>query len=293
MRFGAVKIRSNVLNTRDMTLIPGKIMQEPITYKQKAERHYSTPCSICKRTIYRIYREGCDRAGCLNQDRYTPRILSPSMSLARRIAQEQEAEERKNEFKNLFIADFMRTNVTEKEEKKRKYPAENISKWLTNIREVFRLEFNIGIEELDYGVCICQTPRLLRLLKSNEERMHFLNGLFWSIWIDQVMYYVMHSSQHGLKLYSEFRRKYLFPKIFNHGYGGHASPCILLEEHEILELLGNKIDTKTLILGKTAFLDEVCDWLCSIGESAMKLQVMKEFKADQTSRFSEQWRIFF
>lgn len=58
---GAVRIRSNVTDLVDNTEhIPGDLLKDPKTAKQKKEKMYYVPCLKCGRNSYDITRFGCD-----------------------------------------------------------------------------------------------------------------------------------------------------------------------------------------------------------------------------------------
>lgn len=71
---GEVRIRSNICdNPNDSYLIPGDVLKgygmslNNMTQRQRDEMMYYEPCSYCKRTIYKILEEGCDRPVCRKQ----------------------------------------------------------------------------------------------------------------------------------------------------------------------------------------------------------------------------------
>ena len=72
---GQVRIRSNVtIIQAAWHIVPGDVLKRyGLHYevrtdsKHHEEMMYYTPCSICKRLIYRIMEEGCDQQICLRQ----------------------------------------------------------------------------------------------------------------------------------------------------------------------------------------------------------------------------------
>ena len=70
---GEVRIRSNIcLKQSDWFLVPGDVMmlyglQHMVVQgsRQHEEMMYYEPCSICRRTIFEINKNGCERRGCI------------------------------------------------------------------------------------------------------------------------------------------------------------------------------------------------------------------------------------
>ena len=86
---GTVRLRSNIcfesehdVDTRQFgwAMVPGELLEEllerhrssgyQLTERQQAETGYYKPCSICKRLIYEINLNGCDRRECARQRIY-------------------------------------------------------------------------------------------------------------------------------------------------------------------------------------------------------------------------------
>ena len=179
------------------------------------------------------------------------------------------------------------------------YPSIHLKAWLKSMRDLYEAKYEIPKDKVDYGVCICGTTELLSLLKTDQERLQFISGFFWSAWIDQVMFHILNRGagelQNERNFYDIFHKTYNFQKIIAHGgCGGHASPGVLLTASPILDLFENGIN-KEMVNGdyKKAFWGEVREWLASQGKTKIIEEAEKEFKKDQEGRFDQEWRIFF
>ena len=65
------------------------------------------------------------------------------------------------------------------------------------------------------GFCQCYTEKFI---EQSSDKVLMRSFLMISIFFDQLIY--THYSHH----YNKFRSKFCFPKLFQHGLGGHANP---------------------------------------------------------------------
>ena len=108
------------------------------------------------------------------------------------------------------------------------FPSKEISEWCTNINKLLYVDEN---------VCECAIENIIQKCPTSQQQ-DLVNGLFWSLWIDQVFYYITYDGgvrpylRYSFKgtntdLYQEFRTTYPFPKIHAHSGGGQMSPMTL------------------------------------------------------------------
>jgi len=131
----------------------------------------------------------------------------------------------------------------------------------------------------------------------SSQQQDLVNGLFWSLWIDQVFYYVtmdggvrpyLRSSFYGTNanLYQEFRNKYPFPKIHAHSGGGQMSPKTLFHKQ-----FSYSIPTKKQLLeGRKDFWGEIKDWLKFIKREEIIIQIICAFREDINERFTSEYK---
>ena len=126
----------------------------------------------------------------------------------------------------------------------------------------------------------------------------FVSRLFWSVWIDQVLYRVLGSQN---PVYEAFRKLYPFPKLYHRVPPVHASPALLLVNRAVQNLQGNHIaegeendfpdapsrphqyeapDQKLLQEDKGKFWGEVADWLSNTDNGAVKDAAITAFEED-------------
>jgi len=158
------------------------------------------------------------------------------------------------------------------------FPSEPLRKWCENINYLIKIQ-----QERLEGICECQLPLILEVpgLEINQ-RKQLGSAFFWSVWIDQVMHYVLVDGgvpgvEKDESLYKEFRRLYPFPKLYSHPSPGFASPWSVLVFCERKNCMPNK---ELLLEDKKEFWGEVAKWLDSIGRSDVKEAAIIAFKED-------------
>lgn len=126
------------------------------------------------------------------------------------------------------------------------------------------------------GFCQCEVDHVVSFAGpehggSAEAMADFAAAFFWSVWIDQVMFYVS-----GHDDYSEFRSLYPFPKLYSHHTGAHNPPAsLIVGEHTY------PLPCRVLLLEqKKDFWGEVSSWLDSSHRSELRRAAISAFKED-------------
>lgn len=163
------------------------------------------------------------------------------------------------------------------------FPSEPLKKWCKNINYLIKVQ----LERLE-GICECQLLLILEVPGLEvSQRKQLGSAFFWSVWIDQVMYYVLVDGgvpgiEKDESLYKEFRRLYPFPKLYSHPSSGFASPGSVLAFCEGKSCMP---DRELLLEDKKEFWGEVAKWLDSIERSDVKEAAIKAFKEDIELRY--------
>jgi hypothetical protein len=150
-----------------------------------------------------------------------------------------------------------------------------MKQWCKNIRDLWDKTHQTGHGELagEYGWCQCDVREAI-LHAPPDQQAQLVSGIFWSAWIDQVLF-----SLGEREVYQKFRETYLFPKIYSHAGGGHAAPHVLLgieaKEGNYQALLHED---------KKEFWGEVANYLESIGKHDIVERAEREFINDLTER---------
>ena len=176
------------------------------------------------------------------------------------------------------------------------YPSDDLRKWFDGL-ELLNKHTKILPQICQCGVF----PLIKKYLKNDEHKKNLLNGLFWSIWIDQVIYSVLVDTRclesvnirrkfnikKDEELYNKFRKFYPFIKINSHCGMGQANPAWLITKNfhnEDCPLPENKL----LLEGKKDFWDNVSDWFDCIKKSDIKESIIAAFKEDLKLRFPKE-----
>jgi len=190
------------------------------------------------------------------------------------------------------------------------YPSEAMFKWCENVRRLWWEQRRIGQTRED-GFCRCQIGHAIERATDAREQAQLCSGLFWSIWIDQVLYDVCGSRQ---GLYERFRWLYPFPKLYSHTGPGYASPAVLLapppevpaegppgfpedidwgeakhDEGDRYERPGREL----LLEDKREFWGEVAGWLKEVGEETVRQAAQDDFRKDLGERFPPGFEFLF
>ena len=118
-------------------------------------------------------------------------------------------------------------------------------------------------------------------------REQLASGLFWSVWIDQVLWNVLGGG--GTPLYDDFAGRYPFPKLHSHPTPGYASPCFIISgDHQY------PVPSPELLLeDKEEFWGEVAQWLESVADILVKETAEAVFRRDLQRRFTPEFGYLF
>jgi len=135
------------------------------------------------------------------------------------------------------------------------------------------------------GLCQCEVGHMVSFVPLGH-RPQFVSGLFWSVWIDQVMWYVLveggvRGCYSDRNFYEAFIRRYPFPKLYFHAGDGHASPAWLLAPERSYPGPGREL----LLEDKREFWGEVAAWLESVERSDIRDAAVFAFREDLDLRF--------
>ena len=164
------------------------------------------------------------------------------------------------------------------------FPSEALRAWCRNVEELRERMFGLDQARED-GWCQCGIGAAIGRAPVDQQAQ-LCSGLFWSIWIDQVLYTV--SSGEGF--YGQtFRCTYRFPKLYSHPTPGHASPAFLLSGSSQYERPGREL----LLEDKEQFWGEIASWLRHLERQDILLASEAEFREDLRQRFAEDlWFLF-
>lgn len=173
-----------------------------------------------------------------------------------------------------------------------KFPSEDLKNWCREIQNLIDAprERKTGI-----GFCACEIEEAILYAPENMQAQ-LTSALFWSIWIDQVMYFILLDG--GVKpylrkyfppaenqLYDKFRSLYPFPKLNIHGGAGQVSPGYLLSEQRHFQ----KPDIKLLSEDRKEFWGEIKNWLKSIQREDIINAMICAFREDVKLRFENKY----
>jgi hypothetical protein len=166
------------------------------------------------------------------------------------------------------------------------FPSNEISQWCTSINKLLCVDEN---------VCECAIENIIQNCPTSQQQ-DLVNGLFWSLWIDQVFYYITYDG--GVRpylrycfkgtntdLYQEFRTTYPFPKIHAHYGSGQMSPMTLFNN----QFSYNKPTNKQLLEGRKDFWGEIKDWLKYKNRAEIIAQFICAFREDFKERFTTEY----
>lgn len=164
------------------------------------------------------------------------------------------------------------------------YPSEVLGEWCKRIRELMDAPREGKTGHRD-GFCQCEVFRAIEYAPA-EQQPQLASGIFWSVWIDQVMWYVLveggvQGCHPDRSLYEEFIKRYPFPKLYSHPVPGHASPAWLVAANR-----GYATPSRELLLeDKEEFWGEVASWLDSTARCDVSNAAVSAFKEDLGLRF--------
>ena len=158
--------------------------------------------------------------------------------------------------------------------------------WCRNVEELRREMFKLGKARED-GWCQCQIGEAIGRFCPQDQQAQFCSGLFWSIWIDQVLYSVSEKDFYWPSFYDA----YPFPKLHCHATGGHASPAFLLGEPPPgtppEDWPYQRPSRELLLEDKKSFWGEIAAWLRHLGRQDVLQAAEDAFKEDLQRRFPE------
>lgn len=168
------------------------------------------------------------------------------------------------------------------------FPSRAIKSWCKNIQKLIDSPRKNKTTYND-GFCMCEVEKAI-LYAPGDKQAQLTSGLFWSVWIDQVMYYVLiDGGVNGFlpepELYRKFRSIYCFPKFYVHSGPGHSSPHFLLGDNQHYQ----KPDEYLLKEDKNDFWCEVKKWLMSIHRDDVVNAVISAFREDIENRFENKY----
>ena len=177
------------------------------------------------------------------------------------------------------------------------FPSESLRAWCANI-ERLRLELAKSPREShraavrEDGFCECGVGVVISSAPWRQQAQ-LCSGLFWSIWIDQVLFTVS-----PRELYDRFRdpKLYLFPKLYSHTGPGHASPALLLRPRDDFvdeRWQYERPSQELLVEDKKDFWGEVAAWLSHVGAENRRQTAEAEFRADLRQRFPAGFEFLF
>ncbi len=159
------------------------------------------------------------------------------------------------------------------------FPSAAMRAWCQNIENLREAMFRLGNAWED-GWCQCQIGEAISGFCPSDKQAQLCSGLFWSVWIDQVL----HSVSERAFYEEKFRPVYRFPKLYSHTSTGHASPAFLLTSEDRRWMYA-KPGESVLLEDKREFWGEVSAWLRESGQGHLCEAVEAEFRADLSQRF--------
>ncbi len=134
----------------------------------------------------------------------------------------------------------------------------------------------------DGNFCSCIFETAIGHAPPNDQG-DLVNGLFWGIWTDQLMYYILIDG--GIpelskepEFYHLFREKYPFPALYIHQTTNVAPPGWILSSDRKYMLPADDL----LKSGRKEFLGEVENWLLSVNRedvrSALNNAIVEDLK---------------
>lgn len=169
------------------------------------------------------------------------------------------------------------------------FPSQRIKDWCNNIQALIDAP-RVNKTSKGNGFCGCEFEQAILYAPRNQQAQ-LTSGLFWSVWIDQVMYYVFVDGgivnfPQEIELYEKFRSIYCFPKLYVCSGRGYLSPHILFDNN--YRYL--KPDRELLEEDKKEFWnDEVKKWLTNIHRGDVIVALVSAFKEDITKRFENNY----
>jgi hypothetical protein len=164
------------------------------------------------------------------------------------------------------------------------FPSDAMRAWCRSIEDLRQAMCKLGKAGED-GWCQCDIGDAIRFCPQDQQAQ-LCSGLFWSIWINQVLFTVL-----PRELYDQFCGIYTFPKLHSHPTAGHASPAFLISPPAAAdERCQYPRPTMELLMhDKKEFWGEVAAWLRQNGQVNRCEAAEAKFKADLGRRFPEEF----
>jgi hypothetical protein len=171
------------------------------------------------------------------------------------------------------------------------FPSQALKDFCSNVDDLFRAPRERTTHR--DGFCECEVDRAVEYAPPAMQAQ-LASGLFWAVWIDQVLYYV--AEKGGIPacpadraVYQRFYTTYRFPKLYSHAGRGHASPYWLLADQRPYAT-----PTTDLIMeDKREFWGEVDDFLEHEGHAVVKDAALTAFREDLALRFPPAFAFLF
>jgi len=125
----------------------------------------------------------------------------------------------------------------------------------------------------------------IKLIQNPQQEKELAAALFWSVWIDQIMYFILvdkrfYGFPRNAGCYDKFRRLFSFPKLYENSGHSFLSPFVILDTCPC--------EAKLLLEDKKEFWeDEVAKWLVEEGYASVKENAERMFGLDLQERFPE------
>ncbi len=164
------------------------------------------------------------------------------------------------------------------------YPNGVVATFVDNLHNISKNLEKSGLFRKSDGFCKEDINKILALDITAEEKMNLSNGIFWVIWVEQIMKRVC-----DLKTYREFKQIFKYPSYFE----GESCENINNPQLVISGRLSSTPDLNLLKAGKDAFWGDVKAWLKYEGNNELVDKAEKAFKKDLNIRFDNKyWELF-
>ncbi len=165
------------------------------------------------------------------------------------------------------------------------FPSETLRAWCENVQELIDAPREDRCSYTD-GLCQCEVDTAI-MYAPQDQRAQLASGLFWSVWIDQVLWDVLGGQ--GAALYDDFASRCPFPKLYSHPTPGYASPYFIISRDRQYP-----IPTRELLLeDKQEFWGEIAQWLTNEADVLVTQMAEQTFRLDLEERFGPEFAYLF
>jgi len=160
------------------------------------------------------------------------------------------------------------------------YPSDNLKKWCIEIKKLIDwYGHHKGFSQSD-------TSEVIKLLDKKQQQAQLCSGLFWSVWIDQVLFRVLSQD----KQYPRFRKFYPFPRLYtSNTTKEYESPVWLIDAERSYKVPGRKL----LLEDKNDFWGEVASFLKIVMGKEVVDAATGIFREDLRERFPQELQYLF